>query len=590
MCLEQTYGVQTCVPLFFNYMYADILKTLTFAEGCYMCSKYTECFKLASWVYQETQDKEMKRKALALKGKALYNVFVAEYRALKKKGSSKATKTSCYSKAQEAIHLLGLTVGNQPHDREAEKFLDNLHLDCIRKARNPSLACCLLCQKKRSLKASHVWPNSVLKHLLKCICPSEQQVLSVPWTSADSLRTSKQLTFRILCGDCEQLLSHSCENKFKVEFFSKLYDPEDVYTKLAKPQSIKYGEYLYRFCISIIFRALPLVKSDVSQLGNSDSVYELFTTCRELLLTKDLSKAQNKPSLALFLSPTSLPEGAPNIPMMERILHSTGMALFSDWSLDECTAYHGKASFLLTSLGVLNIIVNLDPQMPLLLPPTSMIDPKGGTITFPEDCKRFFAMPLGVWKILEEAASFYSRRVFYFSQDLLQSKDWAKREFIDLQLSVLEHSNLDENQHTTYLNCLPGDFGISDVFSLGKSLKLPVGHRVLLHLSHRSEHSIATIFLAARTDLYTDEPFTCSCLYIILALHVPGYIVCIGYGVSQSKGVVTSSLANKTDKPMLPSIEAKYKTKSTANELLSKLLQLKGFASIEALIFWFDRV
>ena len=408
-----------------------------------MYSKYTECFNLVSWLFQVSDDEKVQQKALALKGKALYYIFKSEKRSLKK-SASRAAVSSCYNKAREAINLLGLAIDNGV-DGVAERLLDQVHFDYIRKTRSPDLVRCLLCRKKRKLKASHVWPNSVLKHLLKCMCSSEKQVFSVPWKDYGSLQSPKQMTFPMLCGDCEQLLNHSCENKFKVEFFSKLYDPEDLYNKLSKSQSIEYGDYLYRFCVSIIFRALPLVDTDISQKGNADDIYNLFTTCRELLLKKDISHSLNKPSIALIISPTSLPSGVPSVPMIDRILHSPGMIILSPWSLDNCTAYPGKTSFLLASLGVLNIVVSLDPQSPLLLPPTSMINPKGGTLMFPEDCKRFFSMPAGVWKLLEDAAVSYSEHVSQLPQKLVESQEWARRELGDLQL-VLLGAKIDENK------------------------------------------------------------------------------------------------------------------------------------------------
>ena len=568
----------------------DILKTLMFAEGCYMCNKYAECFKLVSWVYRMSDDEEVLKRALNLKGKALYYVFKYKKWSLKEldENVSKSTAfTSCYSKAREAINLLGLTIDSGV-DVVAERLLDQVHFDYIRKTRSRDLIRCLLCRKKRKLKASHVWPNSVLKHLLKCMCSPEKRVFSVPWKDYGSLQTSKQMTFPMLCGDCEQLLSR-CESKFKVEFFSKLYDPDDCYTKLAKPQSFEYGDYLYRFCLSIIFRALPLVDTDISQKGNADDIYNLFTTCRELLLRRDISDRLNKPSIALFISPTSLPDGVPSVPMIDRILHSPGMIVLSPWSLDDGTVFHGKASFLLASLGVLNLIVSLDPQSPLLLPPTNMISPMGGTLLFPEDCKRFYAMPVGIWKIFENAATSYSKEIFQLPQKLVKSQDWARRELGDLQDMLLAFKP-NESEGETILTFLPNDFNVSKAFDHGRTVWLPAGHRILLHMNENMDSWEASIFLAAGADSSVDCQFSDNNLYIVLMLRAPGYIVCIGYLVSQDNAVTTACLVSSADRPMLPMIEAKYKTKHIADLLLPKLLQLRGYSSMEAVLFWLERV
>ena len=419
-----------------------------------MCSKYAECFKLVSWLYQVSDDEEVKKKALDLKGKALYYVFTFEKRSLNS-NFSRASFTLCYNKAREAINLLGLTIDSSV-DRVAERLLDQIHFDYICKTRSPDLIRCLLCRKKRKLRASHVWPNSVLKHLLKCMSSSQKQVFQTSWRDYGSLQTAKQLTFPMLCDDCEQLLNHSCEEKFKVEFFSKLYDPEDFYTKLSLARSIQYGDFLYRFCLSIIFRALPLVQSDISRTGNADFIYSLFATCRELLLRKDISHSLNKPSIALFISPTSLPEGVPSVPMIERILHSAGMAVLSRISLHDGSVCHFE-SFLLASIGVLNLVVSLDPQAPLLFPPSNMISPEGGMFSFPEDSKRFFTMPLGMWKLLESLAISHSEQVFHLPQKLVNSQDWAKYEHLDLQ-SMLMGFKPDEDTKEAILYYLPSDF------------------------------------------------------------------------------------------------------------------------------------
>ena len=550
-----------------------------------MSSKYAECFKLVSWLYQESNNEEVQRKALDLKGKALYYIFTSEKRSLE--NASRTTIVSCYNKAREAINLLGLTIDNGI-DQVAERLLDQVHLDYIHKTRSPDLVRCLLCRNKRKLKASHVWPNSVLKHLLKCMCTSKSQVFSVPWKNYGSLQSSKQLTFPLLCDECEQLLSRSCENKFKVEFFSKLYDPEDFYTKLARSQSIEYGDYLYRFCLSIIFRALPLVDSAISQKGNADDIYDLFATCRELLLKKDILNSVNKPSIALLISPTYLPEGVTSVPMIDRILHSAGMILLSPWSLYNPSTFHGNASFLIASIGVLNLVVSLNPQYPLLLPPTTMINPKGGTFMVPENHKRFFGMPLGVWKELESAARSYSKQVFHMSEKLVKSQDWAKQELVDLQAMIMR-SKPGEDEKLVRLHCLPDSFDTSRVSEIGGLFGLPAGHRILLHM-HEREYDInhkTSIFLLVGADLHANSRFSRSSPYTLLVIQQPGYIVCIGYFVSREKAISTSCLE---DKPILPIVETKFQTRATADALLPKLLHERGFSNMEELLFWLDRV
>ena len=551
-----------------------------------MYGKYTECFKLASWLYHVADNEKVRKKALDLKGKALYYVFTFEKRSLKK-NVSKNSFALCYNKANEAINLLGLTIDSGV-DKVAERHLDQVHFDYIRYTRSPNLVRCLLCRKKRKLKASHVWPNSVLKHLWKCMSSSKKQAFSVSWKNYGSLQTAKQLTFPMLCENCEKLLNCSCENKFKVEFFSRLYDPED-YDKLGRAQSIQYGDYLYRFCLSIIFRALPLIDSTISQMGNADDIYNLFAICRELLQKRDISSSPNKPSIALLILPTTLPEGVTSVPMIGRILHSAGIIKLGSHSLYDCKACHGKSSFLLASIGVLNLVVSLDPQMPLLLPPTSMIVPKGGIFMFPEDSKRFFTLPIGVWKLLESLALNYAEQVFHLPQKLVKSQDWAKYELSDLQ-SMLFGFKPDEDKEKALLHYLPDDFHTFNALKFGKPLQLPDGHHVLLHMHEEKDFLEILLFLAIGTDVSADSQFSCSNPYAILILWVPGYEVSIGYFVSHDEPVATTSLVSSEDNSLLPSIEAKFQTRAVIDTLLPRLLQLRGFSSIQVLLFCLERM
>ena len=141
------------------------------------------------------------------------------------------------------------------------------------------------------------------------------------------------------------------------------------------------------------------------------------------------------------------------------------------------------------------------------------------------------------------------------------------------------------------LHYLPDDFDASKAFAIGKSLKLPPGHRILLHMYEKNESWESSIFLAIGTNSSAETQFFPSNnLYTVLMLRVPGYTVCIGYFVSQNDAVTTSRLISLEDKPMLLDVEGKYKTKTIADTLLPKLLQLKGFSSMEALCFWLERV
>ena len=566
---------------------ADLTSTIAIAAECYNVGKYAECFQLCSWLYRVSEDKEVLKKALQLKGKALYHVFVAEKGSLRSKYVSKMALYSCYNKAREAINLLGLTIDSGT-DTDAERLLDQVHFTYIRETRNPDLIRCLLCHKKGKLRASHVWPKSVLEHFLKCIQAPQRQAFSVPWKEYGTLQSAKQLTFPMLCGECEQLLNRSCEIKFKSEFFNKLYDP-DNYSKTSESQSIEYGEYLYRFCLSIIFRALPLNSVDLSEKGNADDIYNLFSVCRKLLLSDNIYNFPNKPSIALLIAPTSLPKGVPTVPMIHRILRSIGLISLSSVSLHDCTVYHGKATFLLAGIGVLNLVVSLDPHAPLLLPPTNIIKAEGGVFTVPENLKRFHAMPLGLWKELERLATTYAKKVFHLPQKLLATQEWAKAELTELQ-SMLKSTKPEE--HETLVDYLPVNISVNKPLDHGGTFSLPVGHQVLLHTHEENDKGWeASIFLVADSSShqYNGSTAPCDQPYTVLMLRRQGVVVCIAYFISNSEAVTSSCLVSSESNSVLPTIEKMYETREIADALLPKLLQMKGFPSMEALLFWLEK-
>ena len=76
---------------------------------------------------------------------------------------------------------------------------------------------------------------------------------------------------------------------------------------------------------------------------------------------------------------------------------------------------------------------------------------------------------------LEEAAMSYSKQVFHLPEKLVKSQDWAKRELLDLRVSLMGFKP--EEDTVGHLQYLPADFHIINPFMLNNSnLSLPAGH------------------------------------------------------------------------------------------------------------------
>ena len=105
----------------------------------------------------------------------------------------------------------------------------------------------------------------------------------------------------MLCGKCEGMLSKDGEDKFCRFFFNKIYNTGNA-NKLKLGQRLKYGSWLYLFCVGLIFRTAG---SPMGFCLNATEMEELLCKCRECLLNaKSLASASSKPDVYLFIRPT----------------------------------------------------------------------------------------------------------------------------------------------------------------------------------------------------------------------------------------------------------------------------------------------
>ena len=524
-----------------------------------------------------SEDDSTKVTARLYKGKALYYLYSHEQKV------HDVPSKQCLRMAKEVVGLLSDMVS----DSEVKKFRDIALLDYIREKNDKYLVRCLLCQsQKKKLKSSHIWPAAVLKHFVEYTLMPEarkdksREILRVSWRKQKPLHSSGVITFYMLCGDCEQMLSCSCENKFKSNFFSKMYEIGNP-QKVAEEQFIDYGKYLYQFFLSILFRAIPLLARGISIYGNSKEIYKLFDTCRSFLLGRHSLPVDKLPQVALLISPTTLPQGTPCPPFMDRILHSAGSAYISTGSLEDgIENLKGKGRFLVASLGVLTVVVGLEPHYPLTVPPDCIIKPDGGSYHIPSNLRRFHSWPLGLWREMSDISRRYAADMFMVSTSAARL-EWMKEEVEGLSLAF-KTTPLDDMSHTI-INFLPKGFSVSEPLRIGGKLQLPEGHLVLLHIHQSSENSEYTLFLAAGTN---STQTMLEKLYAILVFGLHSYIISIGYLISHDEPVVAGNL-NKEESSLylLPSVEATCSLKELTNRVLPVLLKKRGFHNYQSLLF-----
>ena len=188
--------------------------------------------------------------------------------------------------------LLGKAHDYHYIDTEGSKLLDFAMLDYLREA-NKLGDCnrCMLCRNWAELRSSHVVPFSVLNELsTDRITDRNKQVM---FTADYSLkkpitkRSARQIAHKMLCGACENRLSLNAETSFCNEFFKPITHRSN--------DSIPYGEWLYHFCVSMVFRGLS--HHSISNWPNSSELYNVFLLCRKHLMSLPYRK-QTEPKLA----------------------------------------------------------------------------------------------------------------------------------------------------------------------------------------------------------------------------------------------------------------------------------------------------
>ena len=401
-----------------------------------------------------------------LKAKVLFHLYRREQKYLRRHISSlnqqdAGQKTaSCYSKAEECIKLLGKAHDNQAIDSEGSKMLDQCILDYIRETNEMNkLKRCLLCRNKTKLKRSHLWPRSFLRRYTSSQEQNVSSKIFISFTSENPRQKSAgELTYWMLCGKCEQILSQNGEDKFSKELFDVITSTSD-----SKDAEVPYGPWLYNFSIGLLFRTflffsltsvetysiflrcrehlrrLPVKYEEMcesnSVIGKQQQVEEIlslgqqeaealisrqqsqqsfeeirFGTTTDKLAGGD-SKMKGHIPLFILINPTKLDVDHPRKSMLIRALFDAGSTLMSDVSLK--TGKHdlsGQHHFIVIRLGNLNILLQLDASTDYCPPLGSEISPDGGKLFVPAEKGRWDYIPEGLWvqidkmaKIIEEA-------------------------------------------------------------------------------------------------------------------------------------------------------------------------------------------
>ena len=178
---------------------------------------------------------------------------------------------------------------------------------------------------------SHQIPDSILTRFAQCVpAPSAGNLKLFKADYAGTVLESelgkvyapKQMSRDMFCRKCKDILSSNGETQFIPLFFDRIYDPSDP-QKHQREQYIEYSNWLYLFCVGLIFRNISWYDN---MFLNEDEIYKLLVQCRKCILNPnslDQLPASDCPKIFMLMTPLSVEEEELKHGLMNRTLSGT---------------------------------------------------------------------------------------------------------------------------------------------------------------------------------------------------------------------------------------------------------------------------
>ena len=621
-------------------IYIDLPACLRYAENCYQHGRYEECISWCDHVRQHASIDTALNNAKLLKGKSLYRSCEGRLQRFLKLKSTVNHESEppmlindCLAKVKESILLLGTAHDYDFLDEDGSKILDWAMIDFIREA-NELNSCkrCLLCRKKTLLKRSHIYPRSVLKVIAEAyVNEGEHRVYLHDLRGRLSAKSAGEITYWMLCGTCEERLSQNGENEFCKEFFSPIFQasqqlPEKRDLTLAQaaitPDSINYGQWLYNFCVGILFRGLAV--SMMPHCRNKEEIYSVFLNYRKHILSlpvkikkakekgaPELKKGSMNTPVVVLINPTSasLHESKPFLPAT--LLTSSCAALASLKLDDGQPTFTLDAPFFLIRLSLVNILVEFNGASGAILNEKYSVQPESGTYPIPSEDERWSNIPCGLQELLQkDADDNQSKNIEYFlmlasDQHILKytledPHDVAGPGSIAADVNVQQASMIEESQidlslpgnasqeqllnSATQVNLLPTGFSFSSQMGCFtySSVNLPKCHRVLLHATDPDASVTAFLAAGASTKFSPDSP------YLIILLFQGDTTIIDGVTLTREGDVAgfVSDFKRRSGTAHPARLQVMPKIQAAVEILLPNMLAENGFQNLEAVVHW----
>ena len=530
----------------------DVSDVLMYAKACFQHQKYSDCIDSTDRIQimsRSNLKKSVLNEARLLKGKSLFYAYQHEQKLFRKYRGSLSIKEAedlkqhCYQKTRECIIILGSLHDCGELDREGSRLLDFAMIDYIRET-NCLNNCrrCLLCRNKAVLQRSHLFSKFILKAIAKDLVVEGDHKVFIPMIGKAVKKSFGEVTFWMLCSNCEEKLCQNGEQQFAEQIHKKVcINRQIVQSKLLLP----YGNWLYDFCVGVFFRGLAI--SDELGINNTNLVlYELFVGCRQHLLSLSMKKPASR--MEEPLKSNSLSEKvSPSCPSDNVALDKVAFSFFVNplvnanssclqlsclnWILKApaifvspitlgtaILSHVSEQLFFLVHFDCLNILIQWQPLPSADIPTLPKVEVHGGELIIPEEHQRWQIIPSGIWKLFSalcKANEDFSR----VSKDEIGSGKQRqvalnKPEFVYPPKTTIF---LDE---PFTVSCLPSTFSIiSDKSNDEVVIKVPQEHRVLMYTTREWGYKQKVTFYV--TECVTQP-------YLVFVLQLPGFMIVDG--------------------------------------------------------------
>ena len=255
-----------------------------YAYGCFLAG----CYKKGITLLELCEQRHMNCKLLL--GKLLFHQYRKEQRILEYEKDyftphdmhAEGKIKDCYNKASKTIRVLGFCLDCNVIDDDGFDMLNIALLDYLRETTGlKEIKRRYLCLKRASVRKSHICPESILRIMADKLNPTEPSSSGrfiTTLTNRHSVATPKTETKWLLCDDCELTLSRNGEQQFVSQFFQNVFPQVKMY-------DIKYGTWLYEFCVGLFFRCMTMLRN--FGVSNEKEIFRFNQACRKYLRETD---------------------------------------------------------------------------------------------------------------------------------------------------------------------------------------------------------------------------------------------------------------------------------------------------------------